>query len=77
LTITITVLCAEPNGGKGLARDTHVRWALEEAGQPYEVRLVSCREMKEFAHLVLHPFGQIFTYGFRSVYGFGRKHALT
>jgi glutathione S-transferase len=39
-----------------------VRWALEEAGQPYEVRLVSFRAMKEPAHLALHPFGQIPTY---------------
>ncbi len=46
----------------GLARDTRVRWALEEAGQPYEVRLVSFAAMKEPAHLALHPFGQIPTY---------------
>src|SRR5262249_17727587 len=41
---------------------TRVRWALEEVGQPYEVRLVSFRAMKEPAHLALHPFGQIPTY---------------
>jgi glutathione S-transferase len=46
----------------GLARDTRVRWALEEVGQPYEVRLVSFRALKEPAHLALHPFGQIPTY---------------
>src|SRR5207237_1892146 len=51
-----------PDGGKGLARDTRVRWALEEVGQPYAVRLVSFRAMKEPAHLSLHPFGQIPTY---------------
>lgn len=50
------------DGGKGLARDTRVRWALEEVGQPYEVRLVSFRAMKEPAHLALHPFIQISTY---------------
>lgn len=61
-TITITAFEKSPDGGKGLARDTRVRWALEEAGQPYEVRLVSFREMKEPAHLALHPFGQIPTY---------------
>src|SRR5438132_1312614 len=44
------------------ARDTRVRWALEEVGQPYEVRLVSFAVMKEPAHLALHPFGQIPTY---------------
>ena len=39
-----------------------VRWALEEVGQPYEVRLLSFSEMKQSAHLKLHPFGQIPTY---------------
>jgi len=62
MSITITAFEWSPDGGKGLARDTRVRWALEEAGLPYEVRLVSMREMKEAAHLALHPFGQIPTY---------------
>jgi glutathione S-transferase len=62
MTITITAFERSPDGGKGLARDTRVRWALEETGQPYEVRLVSFRAMKEPAHLALHPFGQIPTY---------------
>ena len=56
------VATRSPDGGKGLARDTRVRWALEEVGQPYQVRLVSFRAMKEPAHLALHPFGQIPTY---------------
>jgi len=62
MTITITALEQSPDAGKGLARDTRVRWALEEVGQPYEVRLVSFGAMKEPAHLALHPFGQIPTY---------------
>src|SRR3954468_14347508 len=62
MTITITAFERSPDGGKGLARDTRVRWALEEAGVSYEVRLVSFRAMKEAAHLALHPFGQIPTY---------------
>jgi glutathione S-transferase len=62
MTITITAFERSPDGGKGLARDTRVRWALEEVGQPYEVRLVSFSAMKEPAHLALHPFGQIPTY---------------
>src|SRR5215475_10246053 len=62
MTITITAFERSPDGGKGLSRDTRVRWALEEVGQPYEVRLVSFRAMKEPAHLGLHPFGQIPTY---------------
>jgi glutathione S-transferase len=59
---TITAFERSPDRGKGLARDMRVRWALEEAGQPYEVRLVSFSAMKEPAHRALHPFGQIPTY---------------
>jgi glutathione S-transferase len=62
VTITITAFERSPDGGQGLARDTRVRWALEEVGQPYEVRLVSFAAMKQPAHLALHPFGQIPTY---------------
>ena len=61
-TPTITAFERSPDGGKGLARDTRVRWAFEEVNQPYEVRLVSFQAMKEPAHLALHPFGQIPTY---------------
>lgn len=59
MTVTITAFEASPDKGQGLARDTRVRWALEEVGQPYEVRLVSFKAMKEQAHLALNPFGQI------------------
>ena len=62
MTITITAFERSPDGGKGLARDTRVRWALEEVGQPYEVRLVSFGALKEPAHLSINPFGQIPTY---------------
>jgi glutathione S-transferase len=59
---TITAFERSPDGGKGLSRDMRVRWALEEVGQPYEVRPVSFAAMKQPAHLALHPFGQIPTY---------------
>jgi glutathione S-transferase len=59
---TITAFERSPDRGKGLARDTRVRWAFEEVGQPYEVRLVSFGAMNESAHRALHPFGQIPTY---------------
>jgi glutathione S-transferase len=62
MTITITAFDRSPDGGRGLARDTRVRWALEEAGLPYEVRLVAHGAMKEAPHLALNPFGQIPTY---------------
>ena len=59
---TITAFESSPDCGKGQARDMRVRWALEEVGQRYDVRLVSFSEMKEVAHRALHPFGQIPTY---------------
>src|SRR6195952_2228590 len=59
---TITAFESSPDRGKGQACDMRVRRALEEVGQPYDVRLVSFSEMKEPAHLALHPFGQIPTY---------------
>jgi len=62
VTITITAFEASPDHGRGLARDMRVRWALEEVGQPYEVRLLSFKALKEPAHLAVHPFGQIPTY---------------
>jgi glutathione S-transferase len=62
MTITITAFESSPDEGQGLARDMRVRWALEEVGEPYDVRLVSFKAMKEPAHLALHPFGQIPTY---------------
>ena len=62
MTPTITAFERSPDRGQGLARDMRVRWALEEVAQPYEVRLVSFKAMKEPAHKALHPFGQIPTY---------------
>src|SRR6185312_8059709 len=62
MTITITAFERSPDGGRGLTRDMRVRWALEEVGQPYEVRLLSFRAMKEPAHVAIQPFGQIPTY---------------
>jgi glutathione S-transferase len=62
MTPTITAFETSPDKGQGLARDMRVRWAFEEVGQPYDVRLVSFAAMKQPAHLALHPFGQIPTY---------------
>lgn len=61
-TPTITAFKKSPDRGRGLARDLRVRWALEEAGQPYDVRLISFQELKQPAHREIHPFGQIPTY---------------
>ena len=62
MTPILTAFAQSPDRGRGLARDMRVRWALEELGLPYAVRLVGFAEMKEPAHLALHPFGQIPTY---------------
>jgi glutathione S-transferase len=62
MTIVITAFDRSPDGGAGLARDTRVRWALEEVGQPYEMRFVSLRSKFEPPHLRRHPFGLIPTY---------------
>lgn len=62
MTATITAFEQSPDRGRGLARDMRVRWALEEVGQEYDVRLLSFQAMKKPAHLSLHPFGQIPTY---------------
>ena len=58
----ITAFANSPDRGRGLARDMAVRWALEEVGQPYDVRLVTFAEMKQPQHLALQPFGQIPSY---------------
>src|SRR5689334_2864091 len=62
MTPTITVFERSPDRGRGLARDMRVRWALEEVGQPYDVRLVTFDEMETPEYLALHPFGLIPTY---------------
>ena len=62
MAITLTGFAASPDRGRGLARDMRVRWALEEVGRPYEMRLLSFAELKAPEHLALHPFGQIPTY---------------
>jgi glutathione S-transferase len=54
MTVTITAFERSPDGGRGLARDTRVRWALEEVGQPYQVRLVPFQAMKAPAQLAVN-----------------------
>ncbi len=62
MTATITAFENSPDRGQGLARDMRVRWALEEVGKPYDVRLLTFKAMKQPDHLALNPFGQIPTY---------------
>lgn len=62
MTVLITAFADSPDRGRGLARDMPVRWALEEVGRPYAVRLMSFDEMKQPAYRQLQPFGQIPAY---------------
>lgn len=62
MTIIITAFERSPDRGRGLARDTRVRWALEEVGRPYAVRPLSFPALKAAEHRALNPFGQIPTY---------------
>jgi glutathione S-transferase len=55
----LTAFADSPDRGRGLARDFRVRWALEELGQTYDVRLVNFRELKTPDYRALQPFGQI------------------
>lgn len=62
MTITITAFDRSPDGGKGLARDTRVRWALEEVGLQYQVRPMTFQALKEPEYLAFNPFGHIPVY---------------
>ena len=47
-----------PEMPRGYVRDLRVRWALEEAGLPYDVATTPFRE-KTAEHLAIQPFGQV------------------
>jgi glutathione S-transferase len=48
-----------PPFAQGLVRDLRVRWALEEAGLPYEEKLIGPDDQKSAAYRALQPFGQV------------------
>lgn len=51
-----------PPFAHGLVRDLRVRWALEEAGLPYEARLIGPEDQKSAAYRAMQPFGQVPAY---------------
>lgn len=59
---TLTAYDWAPDEGRGLVRDMRVRWALEEVGQPYDVRYLHWGQQKEPAHRARSPFGQVPAY---------------
>lgn len=62
MTPIITAFENSPDRGQGLARDMRVRWAFEEVGARYDVRLVSFAELKTPDYRALQPFAQIPAY---------------
>jgi len=60
--IRISALRCAPARFQGQVRDLAVRWALEEAGLPYEVRLVGPEEQNSAEYRALHPFGKVPAY---------------
>lgn len=57
--ITISAFKSAPPFARGLVRDLRVRWALEEAGLPYDAMLLGFGEQKSDAYRALQPFGQV------------------
>jgi glutathione S-transferase len=61
-TIKVSAFRWVPPFAQGLVRDLRVRWALEEAGLPYEQRLLALGDNKSESYRRLQPFGQVPTY---------------
>ena len=57
--LTLTAFKSVPPFAQGVVRDLRVRWALEEAGIPYAVKLVTREELTTPASLALQPFAQV------------------
>ena len=57
--ITVTAFQWVPPFAQGVVRDMRVRWALEEAGLPYEARLLGQGEQGGPANRSVQPFGQV------------------
>jgi glutathione S-transferase len=57
--ITLIAFRWVPPFAQGLVRDLRVRWALEEAGIPYQERLIGPDDQASAAYRALQPFGQV------------------
>ncbi len=57
--ITVSAFAWVPPFAQGLVRDLRVRWALEEAGEPYRVRLLTFGQNHADAYRAVQPFGQV------------------
>ena len=57
--ITLIAFRSVPPFAQGLVRDLRVRWALEEAGIPYQERLIGPEDQNTAAYRAIQPFGQV------------------
>ena len=57
--ITVSAFEWVPDFAKGQVRDLRVRWALEEAGLPYQTRLLVQGDQDKPEYRALQPFGQV------------------
>jgi glutathione S-transferase len=48
-----------PDSARGQVRDLRARWALEEAGLPYQTRLLEQGDQDKPEYRALQPFGQV------------------
>ena len=59
MTATVTAFRWVPPFAQGFVRDLRIRWALEEAGLPYEVELIGLETTASEAYRQWQPFGQV------------------
>ena len=62
MTIQLTAFRWVPPFAQGYVRDLRVRWALEEAGLPYEVTLIDPQIQASASYRQWQPFGQVPAY---------------
>jgi glutathione S-transferase len=60
--ITVSGFRSAPPFARGLIRDLRVRWALEEAGLRYDMRLITFKDLNATWYRKMHPFGMVPTY---------------
>ena len=61
-TAEITAFRWVPDFAAGLVRDLRIRWALEEIGRPYRVRLLDALNPRPADYFLEQPFGQVPAY---------------
>lgn len=62
MTIQVTAFRWVPLFAQGYVKDLRVRWALEEAGFPYEATLIDAQDQVSDSYRRWQPFGQVPAY---------------